>query len=177
MTTIIDYVKNNLSTVVVFGLLLAWILYQRIPMYQASSRMEARPAPDFELAAVDGSRMRLSELRGRVVVVNFWATWCMPCRVEIPMLRSIYSDLKPEGLVVLGITQESPAQVAPFVREHEMNYPVLYDADGTVAESYGIQGYPTVVIVDREGSIHSFTTGLNFFMRWQIKRLVTGRWI
>lgn len=177
MSSIIDYVKTNLSTVIVFGLLLAWVLYQRIPMYQASTRMESQLAPDFEMASTDGDRLRLSELRGKVVVVNFWATWCMPCRVEIPMLRSIYNDLKGDGLVVLGVTQETPAQVLPFVKEHEMNYTVLYDSDGSAAEAYGIQGYPTVVIVDREGRIHSFTTGLNFLLRWQIKHLVTGRWI
>ncbi|PKL34530.1 MAG: TlpA family protein disulfide reductase [Spirochaetae bacterium HGW-Spirochaetae-10] len=173
----LQYLKDNLSTVIIFSLLLGWLLYQRIPMYQASSKMEGREAPDFTLSALDGRTYRLSELRGKVVVVNFWATWCLPCKVEIPILKSLHSELENDGLVILGLTQESAAQVMSFVQEHEMNYPVVIDDRSEAADAYGIRGYPTVVVVDRDGKINSFTTGLNFFMKWQIRRLVTGSWI
>ncbi len=173
----LQYIKENLPTVIIFSLLLGWLLYQRIPMYQASSKMEGRPAPDFALQALDGSTYRLSDLKGKVVVVNFWATWCLPCKVEIPILKSLYSELEKDGLLILGLTQEPVEQVAPFVKENEINYPIILDDRSEAADAYGIRGYPTVVVVDREGRIHSFTTGLNLFMKWQIRRLVTGRWI
>lgn len=173
----LQYLKDNLSSVIIFSLLLGWLLYQRIPVYQASSRMVGREAPDFTLSTLDGRTYRLSELRGKVVVVNFWATWCLPCKVEIPILKSLHSELENDGLVILGLTQESAAQVMPFVQEHQMNYPILIDDRSEAADAYGIRGYPTVVVVDRDGKINSFTTGLNLFMKWQIRRLVTGNYI
>lgn len=170
----LQYLKDNLSSVIIFSLLLGWLLYQRIPVYQASSRMVGLEAPDFTLSTPDGRTYRLSELRGKVVVVNFWATWCLPCKVEIPILKSLHSELENDGLVILGLTQESAAQVMPFVQEHQMNYPILIDDRSEAADAYGIRGYPTVVVIDRDGKINSFTTGLNLFMKWQIRRLVTG---
>jgi peroxiredoxin len=173
----LQYLKENFSTILIFTLLLGWILYQRIPMYQTSNRMEGRPAPDFSLRSLDGQTYRLSELRGKVVVLNFWATWCLPCRVEIPLLKSLHSELEKDGLLILGLTQEPVEQVASFVQENGMNYPVILDDRSEAADAYGIMGYPTVVVVNRDGKIHSYTTGLNVFMKWQIRRLVTGSWI
>lgn len=173
----LQYLKDNLSTVVIFSLLLGWLLYQRIPAYHASTKMEGREAPEFTLKDLEGRTYAVSHLRGKVVVINFWATWCLPCKVEIPMLKSLHSELEKDGLVILGLTQESAATVATFVQENEINYPVVIDDRSEAADAYGIKGYPTVVVVDRDGRIHSFTTGLNVFMKWQIRRLVTGSWI
>ncbi|MBW7857163.1 MAG: TlpA family protein disulfide reductase [Leptonema sp. (in: Bacteria)] len=177
MNRIVGYLRDNLSTVVIISILIAIAAYQRVPMYQTASQMEAKPAPEFELIDLEGNRVSLNDAKGKVVLLNFWATWCLPCRVEIPILKSLESELSNHGLEVWGITQESKATVTPFVIEKGMNYRILFDSDGSVSNLYNIVGYPTIVMINRDGQIERFTTGLNLFMKWQIRRMVTGSFI
>lgn len=111
-------------------------------------------APDFSLPSLDGDPVTLSALRGQVVFLNFWATWCPPCREEMPSIERLHRELRIEGLAVLALdVGESPAVVARFVESFRLSFPVLLDADSEVSRRYGISGLPTTVLVDRSGRV------------------------
>jgi peroxiredoxin len=123
----------------------------------ALARLEAdeqrRASADMTLPDLNGKEWNLHSLRGSVVLVNFWATWCPPCRKEIPDLESLYSLFQKQGLVVLGISDEEAGKVAPFVKEHNVNYPILLDAGRRVNELFAVQGIPKSFLYDRDGKI------------------------
>lgn len=110
------------------------------------------PAPDFELAGLDGRRWKLSELRGSVVIVNFWATWCPPCREEMPSLGRLYNKYKPAGnFEVLAILyNDLPEKAAEYVSNNGFDFPVL-QLDNRVGDDYGVTGVPETYIIDRKG--------------------------
>lgn len=115
---------------------------------------QGNQALDFTLETVDGKQVSLSDYRGQVVMINFWATWCPPCRAEIPGLEAAYREHGEHGFIILGVNVQDPAQVvAPFVDEMGMTYPVLLDINGTVVKDYRAQGLPMSLFVDREGVI------------------------
>ena len=111
---------------------------------------------NFTLKDIAGKDVPLSKYKGQVVLVNFWATWCVPCRVEIPALTSLYRDYKDRGFVVLGVSVDSEvAAVKPFARVMKMNYPVLIGAGHEdLGNAFGpFLGFPTSVLVKRDGAI------------------------
>jgi peroxiredoxin len=111
-------------------------------------------ALDFTLVNMAGEEVSLSDFEGEVVVVNFWATWCPPCRAEIPDLEAAYQDFRDEGLVVLGVNVQDPVHmIEPFVTEMGMSYPVVMDTTGMVMKDYRAPGLPVSLIVDRDGII------------------------
>lgn len=112
------------------------------------------PAPDFTLTALDGQAVTLSALKGQVVLINFWATWCSPCRYEMPAIQKRYDAYKDQGLVVLAVDfDEAEDVVADFVRDMGLTFTVLLDPGGQVNEQYRVRGYPTTYVVDRAGMI------------------------
>lgn len=114
-------------------------------------------APEFVSETIDGQPIALSDFRGQVVLLNFWATWCGPCREEMPDFESIYRQRRDDGLVVLAVNAfESPDQVASFVDEFDLTFPVILDESGAInSDLYGsaIAGYPTSLLIDRQGVI------------------------
>jgi peroxiredoxin len=113
-----------------------------------------RPAPDFRLAGADGATVALSDLRGKTVLVNFWATWCPPCAAETPALEALHRRLGGRGLVVLGISvDESWEAVRPFVARYGVTYTVLLDAGAETARRYGTWKYPETYLVTGGGQI------------------------
>lgn len=111
-------------------------------------------APDFVLPDLHGNVHKLSNHRGKPVLVNLWATWCPPCIAEIPLLDEIVREYGPRGLVVLGIAgDDDAAKVQDFVTKHAPGFKVLLDPGGTVGTLYGITGYPESFLVDRDGKL------------------------
>ena len=129
------------------------------PRYAAAMRDleredEQRRKADFSLTDLNGKRWTLRELRGKVVLVNFWATWCPPCRQEIPTLKLAYDRFKGQGFIVLAISEEDPAILRKFVAEEGLPFPVLPDAGAKVAENaYHAIGVPASFLYDRSGAI------------------------
>ena len=108
---------------------------------------------DFTLTDLRGKAWALKDLRGQVVLVNIWATWCPPCRNEMPDLDSIYRRFKKDGLVVLAITDENADKARQFVDEHGLSYPILLDSDKNVHRQYTIEGLPRSFVYDRDGKL------------------------
>lgn len=130
-----------------------FLLVLLLPLTGFAQRMQK--APDFTYSTVDGKKIQLSKLKGKVVVVNFWATWCGPCRAEIPGFLEVYEKYKSKGLEIVGISldEEGWQVVTPFVNRYKITYPVVI-GDGKVARDYGgIDAIPVSVIVDKNGNI------------------------
>ncbi len=119
-------------------------------------------APDFELTSIDGKKVKLSDYRGKAVVLNFWATWCPPCKIEMPWFVDLQKQYGKDGLVVLGIAMDDsdPQKIAEFAGEMGVNYPVLLGTD-KVSLAYGdVEYLPTTFYLDRQGRIVSKAAGL-----------------
>ncbi len=110
-------------------------------------------APDFTLVSIHGDTVRLSDFRGRVVILDFWATWCPPCRAEIPSFVELYKTYRDSGLVVLGVALDKPEKVRQFYEDFHMNYPVVIGNRSLAARYGGIAGIPTTFVLDKEGRI------------------------
>ena len=120
----------------------------------ASSKLEGQPAPDFALKSSTGENMRLSEYRGDVVMINFWATWCGPCRQEMPLLDELYERYSRVGFNLLGVNIDDDSRRAmQMIEELGVDFPVLFDATKRVSEMYDVDAMPVTVIVDREGTV------------------------
>jgi len=117
-------------------------------------------APHFTLTGLDGTTTSLQSLRGRPVWVNFWATWCPPCRAEMPEMKKFYAKYRNQGLVIVGVDlAEDPNTVRKFVQENGYDWTFLLDRDSRVAQSYNAGGIPTHAFVDANGVIQGFLTG------------------
>jgi len=128
------------------------------PQYKAAmSKLEAddqaRREADFTLEDLRGKTWNLKSLRGKVVLVNFWATWCPPCRKEMPDLEALYKQFKSQGLVIVAISNEEARKVKPFVAERKIGYPVLLDPGGKVNDAFRIEGIPKTFVYDRDGKL------------------------
>ena len=122
-----------------------------LPPLEAS---KVSPAPEIELRNVAGAPFRLSDLRGRVVLLNFWGTWCIPCREEIPELNDMHRELESKGFTVVGASWNSPlSDIQDFQQEIRIDYPILLDSENIGDKFGGIQSFPTTFIIDREGRI------------------------
>jgi peroxiredoxin len=125
----------------------------RAAMAQLEADDRKRERPEFRLKDLSGKTWTFSELRGKVVLVNFWATWCPPCRKEMPDLERLYGRFGSKGLVVLGISDEEAVKVDPFIRERKVSFPVLLDPGRKVNEMFAVEGIPKSFVYDREGKL------------------------
>ena len=161
----------------VAALLLAVILADRATRHSVphaaflDSPGAGSPAPEFRLKDLQGQGVSLSQYRGKVVLVNFWATWCTPCRIEIPWLIELQEKYSSRGFTVLGVAMDEDGKkaVAPYIEKERftvngqprsMNYPILLGSDEVADESYKVFGYPTSVLVGRDGRVVKRIEGL-----------------
>jgi cytochrome c biogenesis protein CcmG, thiol:disulfide interchange protein DsbE len=150
-----------LGVAVLFG---AVVLPKISPGGDASA-VSGQPAPDFALPVIfngdSGNRVRLADLRGKAVVLDFWASWCEPCRQEAPILDAVARHLRGKGVVFVGInTGDRRENAIAFAKSRDLSYTEAFDDDGRVAEDYGVQALPTLVVIDRQGRIVAMLTRL-----------------
>lgn len=144
-----------------------WILYSTLFIKNTQEQTitaakEGFAAPGFELTDIDGNLVRLDQYRGKVVLVNLWASWCQPCRAEMPAMESVYRNLKDDGFVILAVnitTQDDKNQAILFARELGLSFPLLLDEEGEVERAYALQGLPTSFFIDQNGIIRSLIIG------------------
>src|SRR5207237_10275900 len=128
------------------------------PQFSAAiSKLEAedrnRQSANFALTDLNGQSWTLKDLHGKVVLLNFWATWCPPCRKEMPDLDALYQCFKDQGLIILAISDEPPAKVTPFITERNISYPILLDPDRKVNDEFQVFGIPKSFVYDRDGKL------------------------
>jgi peroxiredoxin/Flp pilus assembly protein TadD len=124
------------------------------------SRRYERPAPEWELRDLSGKTVKLSDFKGKIVVLDWWGSWCPPCRAELPSFQAMYEKYKDKGVVFLGMNWERPGEpevrmkkVTEFMTENKYTFPVVIDHDKVAAEAYEVQGFPTVYLIDKTGTI------------------------
>ena len=126
----------------------------------ASADIVNKPAPDFALRSMKGSPVRLSEHLGEVVIINFWATWCGPCRQEMPLLDALYGKYKQAGLVLLSVNIDEKVEPAiEMAQTLRVSYPVLFDARKEVSRAFDVGAMPVTVLVDRAGVVRYVSEG------------------
>ncbi len=142
----------------------AWIYLTRVPIEINSVPGEAAHtnfrAPEFTLTTLDGTSVSLNDLRGRIVLVNFWATWCVPCRTEMPAIEAVYQAHAGQDFAVLAVNAgEDERTVKQFVDEFHLTFPILLDRDQKTLQQYQVQALPTSLFIDRTGVIRATSLG------------------
>jgi peroxiredoxin len=118
------------------------------------------PAPQFSLQARGGKTVNLAQYKGQVVMINFWATWCGPCRQEMPLLESIYKKYNKMGFTMLGVNVEPDASKAEdWLKSTPVSFPILFDTKSEVSKMYAVSGMPSTVIIDRKGNVRVIHRG------------------
>lgn len=155
-----------MAIILIFGSVWAIISRAPVPSSQPalppSNPKAGFAAPDFTLDKLDGGQVTLSELRGHPVVLNLWASWCLPCRKEMPAIEKAYRQHKDAGLIVIGLnltSQDSVSDVRAFVEELGLTFPIVLDRDGGVSQRYQLLGLPSTFFIDRKGVIRSVAVG------------------
>lgn len=163
-------VKRNPLIIVVVALVVAFLLFVGFHMARrrgangssAQLNFKGQPAPDFELKSLDGKTVRLADFRGKAVLLNFWATWCQPCKIEMPWFVELQNKYGARGLQVVGIAMDDASEqdIAKFAKDMGVNYPVLIGKE-SVGDAYGgVQFLPTTFFLDRSGKVVDRVFGL-----------------
>lgn len=140
-----------------------------------NSVVEKQPAPDFTLKLFDGGTFRLSDYRGRPVIINFFASWCIPCKAEAPHLERVYREYAGQEVMVVGIAlQDTQTKARAFVKEHRLTFPTGLDTEGTIKESYRVFGLPMTIFVDRTGLIGYTHAGMatEDLLRHELEKII-----
>ena len=173
--------KTGPSSVIIGGvaLLILGLVFGIVWLQSAKYELltVGKVAPDFELPSLKDTTVRLSDFRGKVVFVNFWATWCKPCREEMPSMEVLYKRFKDEGLVVLAVSIDrvtTKKDIPPFVKKLSLTFPVLVDSWGQTDKRYKLLGVPETYIIDQSGILQEKIIGPRDWTRLDNLQVVRG---
>lgn len=146
-----------ISLMLVFG-----IQKTRHRSSQSAGPLQGRPAPDFSLASLDGNTLKLSDFHGKAVLLNFWATWCEPCKVEMPWFVELQKKYGPQGLQILGVAMDdaSPKEISDFAKKMGVNYPIVIGKEAVGDQYGGLPYLPSTFYIDRDGKVVDRVYGL-----------------
>lgn len=173
------------QSAVLLALGLAWIWISRAPAGAVTGGRIPAPhrgflAPEISLPDAAGQPLRLSDLRGRPVILNLWASWCAPCRAEMPALERVHREFTPSGLIVLGVNaanQDDRAAALDFIREQALTFPILFDSSGEASDRYAVRALPTTFFINSEGIIRDVVVGgpmAESLLRVRARQLLDG---
>ncbi|MGH8059833.1 MAG: TlpA disulfide reductase family protein [Candidatus Entotheonellia bacterium] len=187
MTVMIHLLKKfgieNLIFVLIIAAVLAFVLLRRQGFFLSGPAAElTHPAsrtvvaPDFALPDLAGNLQHLSDFRGTVVLLNFWATWCPPCRAEMPSMETLYQAYKHQGFVILAVSSDvqGAAVVQAFMEGYHLSFPALLDTAGRVNGLYGVRSIPTSYLLDRRGRVVSREIGARNWAKAEARALVAS---
>lgn len=171
--------------IMVMSLSAIWIWISRNPANIEGYAVEQIPhtgfsAPDFNLETIDGKKIQLSELQGKPIIINLWASWCPPCRAEMPALQNVHDTYQNQGLVVLAINatnQDNLQSAIDFTQKHNLTFPILLDVTGKVSNLYQLRSLPTTFFIDESGIIQEIVIGgpmAEALLRVRAERLLDG---
>jgi len=143
--------------------------------HHLTPQSEAMHAPDFTLEDIDARKYSLNDYRGKVIMLNFWATWCPPCRRELPSMERLHQKLKSSDFVVLALDQmEDSDQIFTFTGDIgiDLTFPILFDRDSSVARAYGVMGLPTTYLIDKKGNVRFRAIGGREFDHPEVEKQI-----
>lgn len=151
MKAVAYFVKHSLAALLIATL---------TGLLPANAGTPEGPAPDFALKSGSGKNLRLSEYRGDVVMINFWASWCGPCRQEMPLLDELFQEYEPLGFTILGVNvEEDSAKAKDLLKKLPVSFPVLFDNTSKVSKLYDVVAMPSTVLIDRDGNLRYLHQG------------------
>ena len=169
--------RSRAMVALVAGLILAAMF---LVVWLQSAKYEpltvGKAAPDFQLPDLNDKEIRLSDYRGKVVFLNFWATWCKPCREEMPSMEVLYKNFEKDGLVILAVSIDrvtTKKEIPPFVKSLNLTFPVLVDSWGQTDKRYKLMGVPETYIIDREGTLREKVIGPRDWTRLDNLQILT----
>lgn len=134
--------------------------YALIALFGFAAAVQAEKAPDFTLKSDSGDNVRLEEQRGKVVMINFWASWCAPCRKEMPLLEELHDRYEQAGFTLFGVNvEQNPEAAQKFLDDVGVTFPILFDPESTASRAYQVSAMPTTVMVDRDGNVRYVNRG------------------
>lgn len=159
--------KNRFFSLSIILLSSLWVLFTIATNQENSGEIYSAPqkgftAPDFVLKDLEGNEYQLSNLKGNMVIVNVWASWCKPCQYEMPAMQEIYDKYKDKGLILLAVNntyQDNLSDVIDFVSENRLTFPILLDSEGIVSNKYQVQALPSTFFIDKTGEISEIVIG------------------
>jgi thiol-disulfide isomerase/thioredoxin len=160
----------------IFPVSAAWDVQPKLG-HRMAPLQESIPAPDFVLGDMDEEKVSLKELRGKVVLINFWATWCPPCRREMPSMERLYQKINGDNFTVLAVNQmEAEDLVFAFTGQLEVDltFTILFDKDSSVSQAFNVKGLPTSYLIDKKGNIRYRAIGGREFDHPEVEKLITN---
>jgi peroxiredoxin len=162
-----QHFRRNWINLVILTLALGWVWVSRAPQGSTTAGLIPAPqtgflAPAFSLSTLDGQQIKSDDLRGKVVLLNIWATWCPPCRAEMPAMQQVYQEYQAQGFEILAVNstaQDTFANLDPFVTEYGLTFPILLDPQGDVTRLYQARSLPTSFFIGRDGIIREIVVG------------------
>jgi len=153
--------------------LLSTTLLASVLSFSVNAATMDKPAPDFTLKSLSGKNLKLSEYAGDVVMLNFWASWCGPCRKEMPLMNDLYKKYEKLGFVILGVNVEQELQLAKsFLADTPVDFPILFDSSNKVSKDYDVIAMPTTVMIDRNGKVRYIHKGYKAGDEKKYKKMV-----